>query len=142
MPAFATLTFAKPREFVHLPESEFATLVLGRIRQMEETKAAERRQTGGRVLGRTAVLAQPWSDRPGTGGEPHRKLNPRVAARSKWSRIEALLRNKSFRDAYFTARALFIKGTRDTLVPAGTYWLRRFARALCVALPAALPAPI
>jgi hypothetical protein len=58
-------------------------------------------------------------------------LNPRVAARSKWSRIESLMRDRAFRDAYAAARASFAAGIRDVLFPAGTYWLRRFTQALC-----------
>jgi hypothetical protein len=62
-------------------------------------------------------------------------LSPRVAARSKWSRIEALLRNRAFRDAYTAARASFASGIRDVIFPAGTYWLRRFTRAICAPWP-------
>ena len=80
------------------------------------------------------VLAQRWSDRPGTR-EPRRNLSPGVAARSKWSRIEALLRNRAFRDAYTAARASFAAGIRDVIFPAGTYWLRRFTRAICAPWP-------
>jgi hypothetical protein len=61
--------------------------------------------------------------------------SPRVAARSKWSRIEALLRNRTFRYAYIEARDRFVGGVRDAVFPAGTYWLRRFARALCAPFP-------
>ena len=77
--------------------------------------AAERLRTRAPVLGRRAVLQQRWSDRPGSH-EPRRQLNPTVAARSKWSRIEALRRNRTFRDAYVAARAAFIAGVREVLV--------------------------
>jgi hypothetical protein len=130
MPEVVTLSFARPRGFEHLSSSEFAALVLERVRHTEEAMGAERRRVGATVLGRKAVLAQRWSDRPGTR-EPRRTLSPRVAARSKWSRIEALLRNKVFRAAYAAARTSFAAGVRDVLFPAGTYWLRRFARAIC-----------
>ena len=46
-------------------------------------------------------------------------MNPRVAARSKWDRTEALLRNRAFRDAY-AARASFAAGVRDVVFPAKT----------------------
>ncbi len=134
MPESVRLVFAKPRAFEHLSADEFAALILEQVRQAEEVAAIERRKKGTRVLGRKAVLNQRWNERPGSR-EPRRELNPRVAARSRWSRIEAILRNKAFRDAYLRARALFIKGARDVLFPAGTYWLRRFAQALCVPAP-------
>ena len=106
-----------------------------RIRHVEELHAADRQRTGSRVLGRKTVLSQRWSDRPGTS-EPRRELSPRIAARNKWRRIEAILRNKAFRDAYKDARERFVRGIRDVLFPPGTYWLRRFARALCACDPA------
>jgi hypothetical protein len=102
---------------------------LDRVRQVEDACAVERNRIGRSVLGRRAVLALRWSDRPDTR-EPRRELDPRVAARSKWRRIEALLRNRDVRDAYKRARDHFINGVRDVLFPAGTYWLRRFARSL------------
>ena len=105
-------------------------LILERVRDAEERSAAERRRLGTTVLGRKGVLAQRWSDRPGNR-EPRRTLDPRVAARSQWSRLEALLRNRSFRDAYAAARASFIAGVTNVLFPAGTYWLHRFANAPC-----------
>ena len=135
MPESVSLAFAKPRGFEQLSTPEFAALVLARVRQVEELAAVERRREGTRVLGRKAVLGQRWSQRPASR-EPRRELSPRVAARSMWSRIEAIMRNKAFRDAYLQARALFIKGARHVLFPAGTYWLRRFARARCDASPA------
>jgi putative transposase len=134
MPETVTLSFARPCGFEHLSASEFADLVMQRVCGVEELAAAERRRTGVPVMGRRAVLAQRWAERPGTH-EPRRELSPRVAARSKWSRIEALLRNRAFRDAYIEARNRFVDGVRDAVFPAGTYWLRRFARALCAPFP-------
>ena len=134
MPDTVTLSFARPKEFEHLTARQFASLVTEKIRELEAKVASERRRSGTPVLGRRGVLKQRWSDRP-TTREPRRGLDPRVAARSQWSRIEALLRNKSFRDAYVAARTSFQRGVRDVLFPAGTYWLRRFANAVCVPLP-------
>jgi hypothetical protein len=105
-----------------------------RIRAIEESTADQRRLTGVRVVGRRAVLAQNWSARP-MSREPRRQLDPRVAARSKWSRIEALLRDRAFRDAYIAARDSFVAGVREAIFPAGTYWLRRFVQATCAPSP-------
>jgi len=55
-----------------------------------------------------------------------RNLRPRVAARSKWARIEALQRNRAFLVDYAAARAGWHEGA-TVLFPMGTYWLRRFA---------------
>jgi hypothetical protein len=134
MPETVVLTFARPRGFEQMNAADFATLIIDRIQQFEERTAAERRRTGGAVLGRRAVLRQPWRTRP-QDHERRRTLRPRVAARSKWSRIEALLRNRAFHDAYVAARTLFVNGMREAIFPAGTYWLRRFARATCELCP-------
>ena len=134
MPEVVSLSLSRPRGFEHLSPSEFATLVAERVRHVEEVVMVDRRRTGARILGRRGVLSQKVTERP-QNREPRRELNPRVAARSKWSRIEALLRNKAFRDAYAAARASFISGIRNVLFPPGTYWLKRFASAACAAGP-------
>ena len=105
-----------------------------RIRAVEEAAAAERRLSGIQVLGRRAVLTQKWTARPASR-EARRELDPRVAARSGWRRIEALLRNRAFRDAYIAARESFVAGVRDVVFPPGTYWLRRFVQATCAPGP-------
>ncbi len=135
MPDVVSLHLARPQGFNDLSDSAWAALVLDRVRAVEETAAAERRRTGAQVMGRSAVLQQKWSARP-TSREPRRQIDPRVAARSKWSRIEALLRNRAFRDAYLAARLAFAAGVRDVVFPAGTYWLRRFTQAICDPVPA------
>jgi REP element-mobilizing transposase RayT len=134
MPDVVSLSFAMPEGFEHLTAAEFGTMVVERVRAAEELAAAGRRRTGASILGRKRVLAQRWSDLPGNR-EPRRQLSPRIAARSKWSRIEALLRNRAFRDAYAAARASFTAGIHDVIFPAGTYWLRRFTRAICAPWP-------
>jgi len=53
-------------------------------------------------------------------------LRPQIAARSPWSRVEALLRNRQFVAAYREARDRWLGGAL-TAFPIGTYWLRRFA---------------
>ena len=134
MPDVVSLSISRPTPFKDLSQNEFAAMVDLRIRAIEESAAAERRLTGVQVVGRHAVLNQRWSARP-TSREPRRQLDPRVAARSKWSRIEALLRNRAFRDAYIAARESFVAGVRDVIFPAGTYWLRRFVQATCAPGP-------
>jgi len=134
MPDVVSLHFALPEGFGHLSAAEYAAMVLERVCAAEELAAAARRHTGAAILGRKNVLLQRWSDRPGNR-EPRRRLKPPVSARSKWSRIETLLRNRAFRDAYAAARANFAAGIRDVVFPAGTYWLRRFTRAICAPWP-------
>jgi hypothetical protein len=96
-----------------------------RVRAVELERAAERASTGARVLGRRAVRAQSWRDYPASV-EPRRNLRPQVAGRSKWARIEALLRNRAFATEYASARERWRTGG-PAVFPPGTYWLHRFA---------------
>lgn len=127
MPAKVTLKFHRPKGYEHLTQEQFAALVMARIAEVERKAREERR--GGRVLGVKAILRQRPTDRP-EPQEPRRQLIPRVAARNKWRRIEALLRNKVFLAAYAKARDAFKRGVPNVLFPEGTYWLARFAGAL------------
>ena len=95
-----------------------------RVDAVEVEVAAERQRTGRRVCGRRAVLQQSWRGQP-SSHEPRRNLRPRVAARDKWARMEALLRNRLFITAYTKAREGWRAGATVTFPP-GTYWLRRF----------------
>jgi hypothetical protein len=111
------------------PELGDPTLFLAELREQvtaaEVVIAAERKRTGAGVLGRRAILRQSWRGAP-TTDEARRRLRPRIAASSQWSRVEALLRNYEFLDAYHDARDRWLSGEL-VLFPKGTYWLRRFA---------------
>jgi putative transposase len=123
MPEAVTLRFQLPAELGDL--DRFRAELQAAVAAVEAAAAAEGQRTGARVLGRAAVRRQSWRACP-TRREPRRGLRPRVAACSQWSRVEALLRNRQFLDAYHDARARWQAGTL-TPFPVGTYWLRRFA---------------
>jgi hypothetical protein len=57
---------------------------------------------------------------PQVGREPRRNLQPRVATRCKWARIEALLRNRAFIVEYASARDRWRNGI-PAMLPPGTY---------------------
>lgn len=130
MPARVVLRFARPPGWEKTSAKEFSAVLAERLRAVEAAAAAERAKTGRQVLGRAAILAQHWDDRPGSH-EPRRQLSPRVAAKNKWSRIEALLRNKTFLNRYYPARTAFVSGTRDVLFPPGTWLMRTFVAVEC-----------
>jgi hypothetical protein len=136
MPATVTLTFHRPPEFAEMTRADFVTMVQTRVEAFEAEAKAHRRATGARVLGRKAILKQNWWDSP-TTHEPRRDLNPRVAAKDKWSRIEALGRNKLFGNLYRRAYKAFKDGIKDVVFPVGTYWLRLFAAVVCEPWPEA-----
>ena len=119
MPASAELVLATPRGFSS--SEEFRELVAAALNEIED---ARRREVGARgFLGRKRVLGQSPFARPAPG-EPRRELNPRVAARDKWKRIEAISRLVDFLRAYRCAWRARRAGDADVVFPAGTYQLR------------------
>jgi len=122
MPASARLRFTIPEELGGA--SSVLDEIRARIEAVECALDGERARTGMRVVGRRQVLRQSWRDSP-TSREPRRELRPRVAARSKWSRIETLCRNHAFQRAYRAARAAWMR-KQPIPFPAGTYWMARF----------------
>ena len=123
MPDALELPLAIPAELG--PAAEVLSELRDRVHAVELERAAERARTGRRVLGRRAVLAQSWRESPASR-EPRRNLRPQVAGRSKWARIEALLRNRAFVIDYASARDRWQHGMA-AVFPPGTYWLHRFA---------------
>jgi putative transposase len=123
MPEEVELTLEIPAELGD--HDEIVERVRLGIAAVEEECARERARDNRQVIGRQRILRQSWRHNPDTP-EPRRGLRPRVAARCKWARIEALQRNKEFEIHYREARALWLAG-QPAVFPAGTYWLRRFA---------------
>ncbi len=123
MPKSVTLQYVVP------PELGGGAQVRAAVREGVHAEEArlmgERRRHGRCVLGRRAVMRQRCSDQPWTQ-EPRRELSPRIAARSRWTRLGALRGLKAFREAYQAARKAWLAGL-PAVFPAGTYWLRRFA---------------
>lgn len=86
-------------------------------------KERELRASGMRFLGRRRVLDQSPFARPRTRAR-RRGLNPRVAERDKWRRIETLQRLREFIESYRNALTRFAGGEWDVCFPRGTYLLR------------------
>ncbi|MEQ1737040.1 MAG: hypothetical protein ABL886_11635 [Rhodoglobus sp.] len=123
MPEEVTLELGFPPELGD--PDRLREAVRRRVADVEETVRAERCRTGGHVLGRRGVLHQSWRDCPASVAA-RRGLRPRIAARNKWARIEALQRDHAFQVAYHEARLAWLAG-QPAIFPPGTYWLRRFA---------------
>jgi REP element-mobilizing transposase RayT len=85
---------------------------------------------GRRCHGRRRVLAQTPFGRP-KSATPRRSLNPGIASRDKWRRIETLRRLKEFLDEYRRARLRYLEGDRSVLFPWGTYWMRVRLGVMC-----------
>jgi hypothetical protein len=135
LPDFVSLPIARPRAFADRTQLEWSTLLTEQVRGAEAEHRARRVAAGQTVLGREAVLAQNPFDCP-RSIEPHFDISPRIAAKSKWTRIEALQRCKDFLGSYARAIKAWMLGATDVVFPAGTYWMRRFARVVCEATDA------
>jgi putative transposase len=129
-PAVVSLPIVRPRQFDGFTHSEWSELVVARVAAVEAEHRERRRARGRTVLGRAAVLAQNPFDSP-DDAEPHFGISPRIAARSKWVRIEALQRSRAFLERHKAAVKAWMTGVVDVVFPFGTYWMRRFARVAC-----------
>jgi hypothetical protein len=118
LPEKETLELTAPQAFESA--AAFREQVAAELAAREEQAARDHR---GRFMGVVRILAQSWAAKPRTG-EPRRELNPRVASRDKWKRIEVLGRLVEFLRAYRVAWAARSAGDSDVLFPSGTYLLR------------------
>jgi putative transposase len=118
VPQTARLQMVSPSAFDG-ERSECLASVETRILERER----EAQQQGVSFLGVRRVLAQSPFSRPSTS-EPRRELNPRVASRDKWQRIEVLQRLTCFLEAYRAALKRFANGDWATVFPFGTYGVR------------------
>jgi putative transposase len=132
-PERVILPIVRPCEFAGSSASEWCNLLIDRVRAAEAEHRARRFASGKSVLGREAVLAQNPFAAPGNP-EPRFGINPRVAAKSKWARIEALQRSRDFLARYKPALRAWLAGVVDVIFPFGTYWMRRFAHVACEAV--------
>ena len=121
MPDTAQLVLATPPGFSS-PEA-FRSAVVDAVQRLEAKLRRDAQAEQRTFLGRARVLAQHPFARP-AGAAPRRNLNPRVAGRDTWLRVEALLELREFRRAYREALYARRAGTSDVVFPVGTYLLR------------------
>ncbi len=131
MPKSVKLHVVPPPGFEGRRGQKLATELSKLLKSKEREVRKKVSREGKSFLGRSAVLSQSPFDRP-ESFEPRFGLNPRVACRDKWRRIEALQRLKSFLDAYREAWEAFKSGDREVCFPTGTYWMRRHAGMPCI----------
>ena len=149
MPEVISLPIARPRGFEDLEPADWASLITERVRAKEADHRQRREAKGIHVLGRDRILGQDPFACP-SGHAPRFQMSPQVAAKNKWARIEALLRNRAFIEKYRAALLAHIAGVANVLFPFGTYWMRKIAKVTCevadsveatIRDPAADPAP-
>jgi REP element-mobilizing transposase RayT len=106
----------------------FRERVVAALEEREKQAVADH---GGRFIGAARVLAQKPTARPASG-ERRRTLNPRVAARDKWKRVEVLGRLVEFLRAYRAAWTMRRAGSANVIFPCGTYLMRIQHDVACV----------
>ena len=124
------MTRSNPRAFSTLGQSEWASLVTERVRAKEADHRQRRVAKGITVLGRERVLRQNPFDCP-SGHAPRFQMSPQIAAKNKWARIAALMRNRGFVERYRDAFLGHMAGLANVLFPFGTYWMRKFGKVAC-----------
>ncbi len=129
-PATVPYQVVPPPGLGDLSPEELVRILNEELKLRESDLRLQHRQAGRPIPGQKAVLAQDPFSYP-SGKEPRRNLNPRIAAKNKWRRIEAIRQLKSFVEAHARALAAFLAGDREVLFPAGTYRMVRFAGARC-----------
>jgi len=132
MPEQVSLELVPPACFDDQPARTLAKRLRGAAASREAELRREAKNKRIRFLGAERVLQQRVTDSPQTIA-PRRGLSPRIAAKDKWRRIEALRRLKSFVDAYRAAWLMWKAGFRDVEFPAGTYAMRVHQGAPCAA---------
>jgi hypothetical protein len=129
LPEFVELQLVPPPAFKD--HASFVDLVLQSLAEAEQRAVTRIESEGGSFLGVVGVLSQSIYSSPSTE-EPRRDLNPRVACRSKWKRIETLQRLKEFLQDYRVALSDWRRGLRDALFPPGTWHMRVVHGARCI----------
>ena len=137
LPETVELKLVRPPGSAELDDEDFRELVASRVRAEEASLRVTVDTEGRNFVGPEGVRAQspahtPQSHAPQSHA-PRRERNPRVAARNKWARIEALQRLVEFVAEYTAALKSFCQGERDVFFPAGTYWMRVHHHVRCAA---------
>lgn len=99
---------------------EWRDLIVAKVRAKEEQYTVARARKGKRVLGRKGVLRQ-WHYSSPDIPEDRRVVQRRVAGHNKWSRIEAIFREKQWLADYAEALAALKRGVLDVVFPAHSW---------------------
>jgi putative transposase len=132
LPEAVDLQFTVPDGFESA--DDFRSRLCEALASLEDEALRRLAADGRKVVGAERVLAEGTAARS-RPGEPRRQMKPRVAARDKWKRIEALSRLVRFLDDYRAAWAAWRAGRRDVVFPLGTYLLSVMHGVPCAAGP-------
>ncbi len=125
------LRLTRPPGFHDLDDDALRTLVARRVAdRVDELNQQHRREGRGPALGREAVFLQRPTDTPGPSA-PSFGLNPRLACRDRWRRVERLQDLVQFWREHQECSVRFRAGERDIVFPAGTWHYRVAFGARC-----------
>ncbi len=130
MPAEISIQLTRPPSFEHMSPKAFRRMLKDDLAERESAARTRVAEEGRSFLGIRSIRAQSPFDRPKTR-EPRTNLNPRIACRDKWKRIEAIGRRKVFLNRYRQAFSAWREGNTEAVFPVGTYWMRHHAGARC-----------
>lgn len=119
MPDFATLELTRPSLRDASTSERVEELLAHEVKRREIAIRAKRRS---KPIGMKEVLKQDWNSSPATY-ERRRGMQPRIASKDKWRRIEALQRSAEWLREYREAWTAFVCGNRDVEFPKGTWWM-------------------
>ena len=132
MPATITLNIVPPKCMEEATTEEFVEMLSEELKLRQADICRQHRLANRQFLGREAVLNQDPFSSPQSFA-PRRTLNPRIGAKDKWRRIEAIGRLQTFLVEYRDALKKWKQGHYDVVFPAGTYWMVRHANAVSAA---------
>jgi hypothetical protein len=125
LPDQVSLSIERVDGFEDLTQSEWSAKVAAAVRAAEDLAHVERIEKDLSVLGREAVLATSFTDRPETL-EPRSGWRPYVACGDVDRRASELQEVRRFRAAHREVLRKWREGDRSTPFPAGTYRMRDF----------------
>ncbi len=140
IPEKVRMSLTKPPGFPNTTPKEFSKQIAKRLNEKEEEIQARFEAQGRKFMGPKRIKAQNPESKPNTP-TPRRKLNPSLACRDKWKRIELLRRVKEFLIDHRQAWLLFCAGQKDVVFPAGTYKMRVFYNVKCEVRSQTFPIP-
>ena len=113
MPAEATLKFTRPPALAKLDDAAASKELVRLVEQRESKERKKIAKAKGRYLGVPFLLKQRLNATPRTYAKRF-GLSPRVGAKNRWARVEALRRLKTFYHEYRDALLAWLDGEHDT----------------------------
>jgi REP element-mobilizing transposase RayT len=129
MPESLVLEFSRPPIFAGESDVDVQRRLQERVASLVRDARVSRANAGLSFVGRDAVLRM--RGRAPRSEAPRFALIPRIAAKSKAGRVEAIKRMRAFARSYRAAWCEWREGNRSVVFPSGTYALRIYSAVAC-----------